>query len=218
MTNELIETKSFNGNTLLLKYRYARELLGDDILYTKIHENVLLEIENELEKTDVSFENCDHTRKQLAGDLQNEYFLSVSNHPFLFTTIKQSILNALSETSRIGIEDIFINSMWINFQKENEHNPIHIHMGCLSFVLYLQLPENLEQELKEQSENSMSASRGLIEFMSTYTNNSIKLLPQRGDLLTFNSEHRHQVYPFYSKGSRVTIAGNISDFVHNDIK
>ena len=45
--------------------------------------------------------------------------------------------------------EYILSALWINHQKANEFNPPHDHDGKLSFVTYLQIPEELKQENKE---------------------------------------------------------------------
>ena len=40
-----------------------------------------------------------------------------------------------------------LSALWINYQKANEFNPPHDHDGKLSFVTYLQIPEELKKKL-----------------------------------------------------------------------
>ena len=37
-------------------------------------------------------------------------------------------------------------ALWINYQKQNDFNPPHDHDGKLSFVIYLQIPDELKKE------------------------------------------------------------------------
>ena len=41
--------------------------------------------------------------------------------------------------------EYFMSSMWVNFQRQYEFNPPHDHDGCLSFVIYLSIPEKLKR-------------------------------------------------------------------------
>ena len=41
-----------------------------------------------------------------------------------------------------------ISALWVNYQKQHEFNPPHDHDGKLSFVVYLQIPEELKKEHK----------------------------------------------------------------------
>lgn len=41
-----------------------------------------------------------------------------------------------------------ISALWVNYQKQHEFNPPHDHDGKLSFVAYLQIPEELKKNTK----------------------------------------------------------------------
>ena len=43
---------------------------------------------------------------------------------------------------------VLLQKLWINFMKKNEFNPIHTHGGSFSFVLYLQVPKGINDEVK----------------------------------------------------------------------
>ena len=39
-----------------------------------------------------------------------------------------------------------LKQLWVNYQKTGEYNPHHNHPGHISFVVYLQIPEELRTE------------------------------------------------------------------------
>ena len=42
-----------------------------------------------------------------------------------------------------------LNQLWVNFQKKHEFNPVHNHSGLFSFIIFVQIPYDLEREKKE---------------------------------------------------------------------
>lgn len=155
----------------------------------------------------------DHS-SYLAGDLSEEFRITDTS---TIDLIKSELLTHLVNIEGRMVHNITLSSpekpnsheeVWVNFQKKNEFNPRHQHTGVLSFVMYVSLPEEIREEHKNAKGNTKT--RGLIQFSSEFTNDSLNLNPCEGDILIFQSSHMHQVYPFYSDATRITIAGNIT--------
>lgn len=213
IVTQIYNTKQFTDDVSRITYSYAQTNLGEDIIHTRLSEESLLAVEKDLTNLKVEEDNRIYAKSHLAGDLKQEYDLRRTETPVVYSTLYHYLLSAIQ--TQIPINEFLFDAMWINFQNATEHNPLHSHSNGtkLSFVLYLQMPDNIEEELEEQAQESNAISRGTIQFISSSTNNLITLIPNRGDLLVFNSQHLHQVYPFYGEGTRITIAGNIKDYV-----
>ena len=104
--------------------------------------------------------------------------------------------------------------IWINYSRPMEYNPLHNHTGLLSFVYYPDIPEDIRNEWKNQTNNF--GSRGCIEFVASRESDSMVLNPKKGDLFIFDSGHRHEVYPFYSNETRISVAGNVYGIMFDD--
>ena len=106
-----------------------------------------------------------------------------------------------------------MSALWINYQKANEFNPPHDHDGKLSFVIYLQIPEELKKENKEYK--GRSCGPGGIQFLYgdgprdavTY----MSYFPQERDMFIFPAWLKHWVSPFKSNCTRISVSGNIHD-------
>jgi len=110
-----------------------------------------------------------------------------------------------------------LTSLWVNFQKKHEFNPVHNHSGLFSFVIFVRIPYNLEKEIKE-GPGSLSNSNfsSCLQFHTTnalgrhcdeivYVDKSYE-----GGIYFFNAETMHCVYPFFtSDDCRITVSGNI---------
>lgn len=116
------------------------------------------------------------------------------------------------------IVDYKITPVWTNYMKKNEFNPNHHHHGLAVFVLWMQIPYNIEDELNygSYSNKTESCKNSCFEFFySTMSNvTSTHLMPvskkDEGTILMFPSNLWHCVYPFRtSDGERISIAGNI---------
>lgn len=97
-------------------------------------------------------------------------------------------------------------AMWVNYMRPNDFQPIHHHTGTYSYVWYIDVPPSIYSE--------EDAPYGQIHFVtsSRYSPHQVDILkiqPQTGDLLIFDSSHTHVVYPYRADVERISIAGNI---------
>ena len=110
----------------------------------------------------------------------------------------------------IGLE-----SVWINYQKKHEFNPMHNHGGLFSFVIFINIPYDLEEEDKFFPEKQDSKTSRL-----SFVVNSPMGVPEElainvdqgfvGKMILFDAKLPHMVYPFYtSDGERITASGNV---------
>ena len=99
---------------------------------------------------------------------------------------------------------------WVNYQYQTEFNPEHMHDGITSFVIWMKIPTNYEEQHKLPF-NSKAAS----DFQFTYCNilgnvveYPIYMSPDmEGVLMLFPSSLHHQVYPFFNTEElRISIA------------
>lgn len=147
--------------------------------------------------------------------LFNEYIISLINkHP-------AHINYLLKERKKFKFEEktppLSLVNLWVNFQKKYEFNPIHNHSGLFSFVIFIQIPYDLEREIKE-GPGSLSNSN----FTSCLQFNVTNILGRQfdetvyvdksyeGGIYFFNAETMHCVYPFFTSDDyRITVSGNI---------
>tara|TARA_B100000953_G_scaffold7904_1_gene7036 strand:- start:628 stop:1335 length:708 start_codon:yes stop_codon:yes gene_type:complete len=111
-----------------------------------------------------------------------------------------------------------LSSIWVNFQRQHEFNPMHNHTGLFSFVIMMKIPYDwTEQYELPHVRVSHSPSAGNLEFLYIDIMGNIKSLPYKLDsnceglMLFFPASTRHLVYPFYEcEEERITISGNIA--------
>ena len=109
--------------------------------------------------------------------------------------------------------EYILSALWINHQKQHEYNPPHDHEGKLSFVIYLQIPEELKKEQKEYK--GKSCGPGGIQFVYgdgprdcvTYQS----FFPQEGEMYIFPAWLKHWVAPYKSDCTRISVSGNFHD-------
>ena len=162
-------------------------------------------------------------RSALAGDIKEEYFiwevLSGTQQEFITSHLRKQLENlyrrkVVSIAFETSQDEGKKGSLWVNYMKTGEHNPLHVHGGLISFVWYLDVPENIRKD--HLSQPSSGKSRGLIEFVSPSGPGALKLNPRTGDVFLFDAQHQHQVYPFYVDETRISMAGNIQGLRFED--
>ena len=106
--------------------------------------------------------------------------------------------------------------------KKGEYNPPHNHTGDFSFVLYLQVPEELKKE--DQAFEGRGSGPGTISFIYGEEQKGIStghgILPTINDLWIFHSSLKHTVPPFRSDVERISVSGNwyITDHIKDKSK
>jgi hypothetical protein len=112
--------------------------------------------------------------------------------------------------------ELELERIWVNIQRKGEFLPIHNHSGIYSFVIWVDIPFNIEDESISSPNPTTEKNRaGLFQFVYTDTLGKVGLLTLpvdkkwQGRICVFPAELNHQVYPFYSTDDvRVSIAGN----------
>ena len=107
--------------------------------------------------------------------------------------------------------------IWVNLQKKYEFNPPHDHSGELSFVYYINIPYDLEQERLQPHARGNAATVPEFVFLfstpnSTIRTNSIAVDKNyQGTMIIFPSWLQHTVTPFYTSDEyRISVAGNLA--------
>jgi hypothetical protein len=166
-------------------------------------------------------------QSRLAGNIKEEWNLDSSIHIFnnyILNLINKNEmhLNYLSkERKKFNDENraplLQLSSFWVNFQKKYEFNPVHNHSGLFSFVIFVQIPYDLEKEIKE-GPGSLSNSNftSCLQFHTTnilgrhYDETIYVDKSYEGGIYFFNAETMHCVYPFFTSDDyRITVSGNI---------
>ena len=153
----------------------------------------------------------------LIGNLSKDYYLGNSQkiiNPYLIKLANQFYKNSDKKPCQWKIGDA-----WVNFQKRYEHFNLHDHHGDLSFVLWIQVPFDIENEIAISNKNINGNEKGASSrFVFVYNDIFGKLVTHKlevdqtweGSLIMFPSSIHHEVYPFYSSnGLRISISGNL---------
>jgi hypothetical protein len=133
-----------------------------------------------------------------------EYLASLANDYYLNFTLKD----------KFGKKTFKFLRSWLNCQKKYEFNPLHHHSGSLSWVLWIKIPYDVEEELKlSNSINSNDPKNSVFSFYShSLASHDIRVnSDMEGSIIMFDSSLMHQVYPFYTSDEyRISLAGNIT--------
>ena len=173
--------------------------------------------------------NKKHTEKanhDLAGNIQNE-FLIPEGKPIIWPLIDKCIqahfdkfptyyarISGMHKSDEFHLE---LHSLWVNYQKKYEFNPLHTHSGFVSFVIFMSIPYNLqdEEDMFKEANNKQASKFGFfspdhrhpggIHMVSLNVDKSYV-----GKMIMFKSSQVHGVYPFYTSNDyRITISGNL---------
>ena len=168
---------------------------------------------------------------KLAGNIREEYLLN--KH---LNIVEPFIINELSKIddlkkycSNLNIMypnplPLKLESLWVNYQKKHEFNPLHNHSGIFSFILFIKIPYLHEQE--RSLSPGIEANSDISGMLSFYFADSgeaggIGHLTLPVDQtwektgLIFKASLNHEVYPFFSEGVRITMSGNVSFYNGN---
>ena len=161
-------------------------------------------------------------RYALAGRIEKERLYSkpltrhFSNQIKPYIDVYIEVLSKHFKQQSVNPYTLEIDNLWINFQRPGEYNPIHNHNCDISFVMYLQVSD----EIQEEENTSRSAPNGSITFRygTPFSDNSKSLfhpvianthLPKKGDMFIFPSYLEHHVEAFYTPGAeRTSVSGN----------
>ena len=114
--------------------------------------------------------------------------------------------------------EMFLDTIWVNYQNKHEFNPFHSHGGMYSFAIWMKIPtyhdeQNRLYNAKHVREPVNSAfSFQYIDTLGQIISHVYKMNPDmEGTMLFFPASMNHSVNPFYNcDEQRISIAGNIS--------
>jgi len=162
----------------------------------------------------------------LAGNIREEWDIKEAIplfESYIFNLINKHpnhINFLLSEKKKfIGdtIPQLKLENLWVNFQKKYEFNPVHSHDGLFSFVIFVKIPYDLKEELKNGP--GVLSNTNVASCLQFYVTNVLGKhstetvfvdKSYEGGVYFFNAETKHCVYPFYtSEDYRITVSGNV---------
>ncbi len=174
---------------------------------TQLHTDDIIKLKNILKK------NKDY-REQLAGHIREEYKLD----SVIYDKITKPYLNVYKKGwekfyNKKFTNQLICDSVWVNYMKAGEFNPRHQHSQDFSSVLYLEIPKSLKKEASSFVGTSEVPGSIMFDITSYDIPNFIghyHFLPEVGDMVIFPSNTGHTVFPFQSRGVRISVAANYS--------
>ena len=206
-------------------FKYSSFRWGPCVVKFKIEEEFRLRLLEEAEQS-----HKDHTTK-LAGVLSKQISfrnpdLFFKDFDYYFEVWNYSLAQWNGEMVRYEDgkkivmketpDKYLMEALWCNWQGPGDFNPPHDHGGDLTWVIYLKIPKELDEENKKYK--GRSAGPGGITFVygenadrKCITHHSV--YPEEGDMIMFPAWLKHWVYPFKSDCTRISISGNASTSV-----
>ena len=163
-------------------------------------------------------------RGTLRGHIEEEWTLPLSKEISAFTRclsyeyIKQFDFQpamGVAETMReINKCDFKLQRLWVNFQSKYDFNPLHIHSGLFSFVIWVQVPYDLEEERKRYKTNGNETAAFMFQYNTALGGLDTEYLyidkTWEWKIAFFPARLNHGVNPFYtSDDHRISISGNL---------
>lgn len=163
-------------------------------------------------------------KKDLAGNIHESNVLVDENDWFFKNTVVPLCQKYAEQFENIGshvptnqTHPYYLSSFWVNYQKQNEFNPLHDHNGVYSFVIWMKIPTRHEEQNKNPISSLSNAPKistfnfHFTDILGRFRHFTYKMNPEiEGTMLFFPAKLNHIVYPFYDcEEDRVSISGNI---------
>lgn len=197
-------------------------------LYLEVPDEVKTEITKSIEQIENGECDVSDFRHKLAGNLQKETsFPQTENLKYLVETLClewEKIFNnkkcyhrepIIRESMLQSSWSYELDALWINYAYKNDYNPVHNHTGSFSFVIWVDVPFLLEDEIKVYKESeSISQSQFSFHFTNPYgklINWSIPVdKTWNWRMVLFPANLYHSVSPFKTSDKpRISISGNL---------
>jgi hypothetical protein len=182
---------------------------------------------DEIKEIQKDFSTAIEHNTKLVGNISRSYLLIKSKrtiNEILFKYLRKydDITNYTQEINILtSAVPMIVDDPWVNFQLKNEFNPPHRHTGVISFVIWIKIPYNIEDEKKVC--NSIKSAQPLAGHFSFHYNNALGELyhyhieadkNMENKMLIFPAHLNHSVYPFYTSDEfRISVSGNVKFLV-----
>ena len=97
--------------------------------------------------------------------------------------------------------------------QSGDFNPMHTHGADYSFVLFLDVPKQLQKEQEKFKGTSAAPGSLMFEFTQQakprWATTGTSIRPKTGDMFIFPALLQHWVCPFKSKVTRISVSGNL---------
>lgn len=189
-------------------------------LETKLDPHQMSHLERCIEKAKGS------AKSKLAGNISTSLNMKDEDDFFWLNVLQPHIAMYMNEFGEVPVrsytrteKSMYLDTFWVNYQKQGEFNPAHHHGGIYSFVVWMNIPTHWKDQYDQPwLEDIVPEQRKASNFEFTYTDIlggmrhfDYRLDPSsNGTMLFFPSSLIHAVYPFFNcEENRITISGNI---------
>lgn len=208
------------------------QLRNPGIIIEDVDKEILNILQQEVDNIRGDFSKAKQHNHALAGNIFHEYV--IENHRDVILNYMKGFASRYEEKYRcldlLGGRavtgshnkkyykiNLSLSTLWVNFQKKYEFNPMHTHNGLYSFVIWLKIPYFMELEKSVgPARRTIMNKAGCFEFVYTNILGDVvsELLEvdkkMEGKIAFFPARLNHQVYPFYSSDDyRISISGNL---------
>jgi len=191
---------------------YGNLPFGPYVMRTKVPEDIRKRLLKDAKKQLASY------HKKLAGHLHTQLKYNHKTTQWFYQEshfIWQAYREGWSKWS--GLPNMYCelnaHDLWVNFMKPGDFNPVHTHGGDYSFVIFLDVPKQLEKEQNEFEGTSSKPGSLMFEFTQQakpkWAQTGQIVTPKTGDMYIFPALLQHWVYPFKSNITRVSVSGNL---------
>lgn len=190
------------------------KLKNPGILKFSIPQNIFLPVQEKLLATQPGNDTIPFN-ELLVGQIENEIkFDCPANLKFFLNRAATTFCEYFNYYKN---QEISLTNIWANFQKKSEYNPVHLHSGIISFIIFVKIPFSFKNEDElENTKKSLKHCNGRVTFLyqSMFVGGIVDHIidadhTYEGVLLMFPSKANHAVYPFYTSDEyRISISGN----------
>ena len=187
--------------------------------------NVPQEITDKIDEV-IKGKNLEPANMDLAGNIKNEFLIPEGKqyvYPIIFALINEHKKKYTKYFKKIcgymnrKEVDLKLHSLWVNFQKKHEFNPVHVHEGLFSFVFWHKIPYKMEDEIaRYPNMQADQVKAGQFAFLQTNEMGRIQSIDLpvdnswEGKVALFPADLNHVVYPFFTSDDvRITVSGNV---------
>ena len=185
---------------------------GPYVMKTKVPDYIIKKLKTEGKKAKTSYNHS------LAGHLDHQFLYPPKVQQWFYTEIHPIIQAYRNGHCKYhGIEELNVNftadDLWVNYMQPGDFNPKHTHGADYSFVLFLDVPKQLQKEQEKFEGTSVKPGALMFEYTQQakprWATTGKAILPETGDIIVFPALLQHWVCPFKSKVTRISVSGNL---------
>lgn len=202
---------------------YLFSFENPSVLYHKVPKEFMDIIISEIDKIKQNDTDIEKFNDKLAGHIKKEYSLktvipSINNYIMTLAN-NYAQANDITDLMNVLTKDVpfVLNDIWVNLQNKHEFNPIHDHSGVLSFVIWVKIPYDLQDEfavfpkIKKKENHTSTFNFVFTDILGRIQTEALPIDKSfEGIICIFPSKLKHLVNPFYtSNEERISVSGNI---------